>query len=280
MFKHIWNSCHASVCHLNFLNERGVSVDCLTGFKVNKSLVTSQQAFYVEKAHKVEITFVGKDANTITASMRIPYTEFINEHRIGFVNSNGHYAIFNIDLPEFEDIPSLKLSERMNFAIGSQVAVIAFINGYSNLGLSTGIVSSMYTNPEGVRFVQFDCQTGYGNSGAPLIDPETMEVIGIVSRRSTPAAKAYRQLLDIVGTNIDQLRQVGSVIKFGDVDPIQVLVANQNQLKHLANNIYKNSVTSSSQAVTLDRVISFFSENAVHKAPTEESEHEMDYFIG
>jgi S1-C subfamily serine protease len=280
MFSSLWDNCHASVCHLNFLNERGVSVDCLSGFKVNKSLVTSQQAFYVEKAHKVEITFVGKDANRITASVRIPYREFINEHRIGVVNSNGHYALFNIDLPEFECIPSLKMSERMNFSIGSQVAVLAYINGYSNLSLSTGIISSTYTNPEGTRFIQFDCQTAYGNSGAPLIDPNTKEVIGIVSRRSTPAAKAYRQLLDIIGTNIDELRNVGSVVKFGDVDPVQVLIANQNQLKHLANNIYKNSVTSTSQAVTLDRVISFFCENTCQKAGNEIAEREVDYIQG
>ncbi len=280
MYSHVWNTCHASVCHLSFLNERGVSVDCLTGFKVGKTLVTSQHAFYVEKAQKVVITFVENDANTISASIRIPYREFVNEHRIGFFNSNGHYALFNIDLPEFESIPSLKMSERLNFTIGSNVAVLSFCNGCTNLSLTTGIISSQYTNNEGIRFLQFDCQTAYGNSGAPLIDPQTLEVIGIVSRRTTPAAKAYKQLLDIIGTNIDELKNVGNVIKFGDVDPIQVLIANQNQLKHLANNIYKNSVTSTSQAVTLHQIISYFSDTSYQNQINETVEEKTDVLMG
>ncbi len=280
MYSHVWNTCHASVCHLSFLNDRGVSIDCLTGFKVGKTLVTSQQAFYVEKAQKVEITFVGNDANTVTANIRIPYREFVNEHRIGFVNSNGHYALFNIDLPEFDSIPSLKMSERLNFSIGSHVAVLSFSNGCSNQSLSTGIISSQYTNSEGIQFLQFDCQTTYGNSGAPLIDPQTLEVIGIVSRRTTPAAKAYRQLLDIIGTNIDELKCVGNVIKLGNVDPIQVLIANQNQLKHLANNIYKNSVTSTSQAVTLHRIISYFSDTSYQNQINETVEEKTDVVMG
>ena len=104
MFSSLWKSCHASVCQLSFLNERGITVDSLTGFKVNNCLITSQHAFCVDKAFKVEIVFVDADANTITAAMRIPYAEFINEMRIGVVDSSGHYAVFNINLPDFQTI--------------------------------------------------------------------------------------------------------------------------------------------------------------------------------
>jgi hypothetical protein len=279
MFNKVWNTCHASVCHLNFINERGASVDTLTGFKVNKFLVTSQHAFYVEKAHKVEISFVDSDANTVTATMRIPYTEFIKEHRIGVFNSNGHYAIFNIDLPDFENIPGLLMSESQNFSIGSQVAVLAFSGGCSNLSLTTGIISSMIVNSQGIRLIQFDGNTCFGNSGAPLIDPSTLKVIGIVSRRSTPASNAYQQLMGIISTNLDELRKVESKVKYGEIDPIQVLIANQNQLKHLATNIYKYSVTSNSQAVTLDRIISFFNEGVSYQPNGEiHSEEEVDLY--
>lgn len=280
MYSNVWKSCHASVCQLNFLNERGVSVDSLTGFKVNNFLVTSQHAFCVEKAHKVEITFVDANANTIKASMRIPYAELTQELRIGVSNNCGHYAVFNIDLPEFEDIPSLTLSEQRNFVIGSQIAALSYTYGYSNLSLKTGVISSAYVNKEGIRFIQFDGQVSYGNSGAPLIDPVTLEVIGIVTRRNTPAAKAYNQLMEITKTNLAELRRVESSVKFGDIDPIQVLIANQNQLKHLANIIYKHSSNSISHAVMLDSIISFFNHNAVIQQETTLSEEELDLYRG
>ena len=280
MYSNVWKSCYASVCQLNFLNERGVTIDSLTGFKVKNFLVSSQHAFCVEKAHKVEVVFVDSDANTITASMRIPYSEFIKELRIGVSNNCGHYAVFNIDLPDFENIPSLSLSEQRNFVIGSSVASLSYTYGYSNLALKTGIISSVYSNKEGIRFLQYDGQVSYGNSGAPLIDPNTLEVIGIVTRRNTPAAKAYNQLMEITSTNLAELRKVESSVKFGDIDPIQVLIANQNQLKHLANIIYKHSSNSISHAVMLDRILSFFNHNAVQQQDTTLSEEELNFYQG
>ncbi|MDX9769571.1 MAG: serine protease [Tenuifilaceae bacterium] len=261
MLSNVWTSCHASVCQLNFLNERGVCIDSLTGFKVKNFLVTTQHAFCIEKAHKVQITFVEADANTVAASMKIPYAELIKEHRIGVLDNNGHYAIFNIDLPEFEKIPSLTLSEQRNYTIGSMVAALGFNFGYSNLAIKSGLISSVFANADGNRFIQFDGQVSYGNSGSPLIDPSTMQVVGIVSRRNTPASNAYHQLKDIIATNLGELKKVETIVRFGDIDPIQVLVANQNQLKLLANIIYKYSSTSVSQAVTLDGIISFFNED-------------------
>jgi hypothetical protein len=261
MLSNVWTSCHASVCQLNFLNERGVCIDSLTGFKVKNFLVTTQHAFCIEKAHKVQITFVEADANTVAASMKIPYAELIKEHRIGVLDNNGHYAIFNIDLPEFEKIPSLTLSEQRNYTIGSTVAALGFNFGYSNLAIKSGLISSVFANADGNRFIQFDGQVSYGNSGSPLIDPSTMQVVGIVSRRNTPASNAYHQLKEIIATNLGELKKVETIVRFGDIDPIQVLVANQNQLKLLANIIYKYSSTSVSQAVTLDGIVSFFNED-------------------
>jgi S1-C subfamily serine protease len=278
MLTKVWGSCHASVCQLSFLNERGVVIDSLTGFKVKNFLVSSQHAFCVEKAHKVELTFVDADANTVTASMRIPYAEFIKDFRIGVSGNIGHYAVFSIDLPEFENIPSLNLSERRNFVIGSNVVALSFTSGYSNLSLQTGIVSSIYTNKDGVRFIQFDGHVSYGNSGAPLIDPITHEVVGIITRRNSPTAKAYNQLMEIITSNLNELRKVESSIKFGEIDPIQVLIANQNQLKHLANIIYKHTSNAISHAVMLDSIISFFNHDAILQEKSVNTDEELNLY--
>jgi len=269
MLKQVWKSCHGSVCSLNFQNDRGASIDTLSGFKVNKSLVTTDYAFYIRKAKKVEISFVSDDANTVIASMRIPYQEFINELKVGVFDNQTGYSVFNLDFPDFNDIQGLKLSERRKFPIGQEVALLAFSSGCSNLALRSGIISSFFTSPEGIRHFQFDGLSCHGNSGGPIIDPETMQVIGIVSRRNTQASRSYKQLIDIITSNLDELRRVEGVIRFGDIDPIQVLIANQNQLKQLANNIYRYSAFGATQVVMLDQIISYFNDHLVNELAKE-----------
>ena len=263
MLKQVWKSCQESVCVLNFQNERGASIDTLSGFKVNKSLVTTDYAFYIPKAKRVEISFVADDANTVVASMKIPYQEFINDLKIGVFDNQTGYSVFNLDFPEFEKIKGLTLSERRKFPIGQQVAMLAFSSGCSNLALRSGIISSFHTTQEGIRYLQFDGLSCYGNSGGPVIDPETMQVIGIISRRNTPAARSYKQLADIITSNLEELKKVEGVVRFGDIDPIQVIIANQNQLKQLANNIYRYTAFGATQAVMLDQIISYFNDHII-----------------
>lgn len=276
MLSQVWKSCHGSVCSLNFQNERGISIDTLSGFKVNESLVTTDFAFYIPKAKKVEISFVGDDANNVIASMKIPYKEFINDLRIGVFDDHAGYSIFNLDFPDFKEIPSLKLSERRKFPIGQQVALLAFSLGYSNLSLRTGIISSFFTNHDGIRFFQYDGISCLGNSGGPIIDPETMQVIGIVSRRNTPVSRSYKQLVDIITANIDELSKIQGIVKYGDVDPIQVLIANQSQIKQLANNIYRYSAFGTTPVVMLDQILSYFNQNTVIESCNERIKQEYD----
>lgn len=267
MYSKVWEHCSASVCCLNFYNEHGVLIDTLTGFKINKSLVTCEQAFYVKGANKVEVRFVEADANTPKATLRVDYKEFIDDLRVGFTNNQADYAVFNIDFPEFESIPSLTLCERWNYPIGMSIAVLGFDGNIQNLAIKTGIISSAYANKQGVRYLQIDSITCYGNSGSPVIDPQTMQVVAIVSRRKTPAAKSYQDLMGYINTNLEELRKIENRFMLGDIDPIQVLIANQNQIKLLANNIYKHIATGTSQAVMLDHIITYFNEKAIIDKP-------------
>lgn len=267
MFSQVWKSCHASVCSLNFISERGITIDTLTGFKVNSSLVTSERAFCVPKAKKVEIRFVDEDANTTTESMKIGYREFVDELRVGCSHNHSDYAIFSIDFPEFKSIPSLTLCERRYFPIGQQVAMLSFSCGCPNLAIKQALVSSVFASSNGLRYLQIDGLTSLGNSGSPIIDPSTMEVIGIVSRQNTPAFKSYQQLQEIIASNLEELRRIEGSIKLADIDPVQVLIANQNQLKLLVNRIYRYVPTGASQAITLDRIVTYFSGKCTEQQP-------------
>lgn len=258
--KRVWQECYPSVCKLQFFNERGIVIDSLSGFKVGKSLVTCEDAFYIGNASKVEIRFVEEDANTITASVRIDYAEFINDLRVGVFNNNSDYAVFNIDFKEFESVPGLSLSYLRSIPIGSPVAVLGFNGDERNLSIRSAIISSAFSNGEGVRYLALDGLNCYGNSGSPVIDVESREVVGIISRRNSPATSAYQDLLKYITSNLDELHKLEGMLKLGTVDPIQVLVANQNQIKLLASNIYKYAATGTTRAVMLDKILSFFNE--------------------
>jgi len=276
MLSQVWKSCHSSVCSLNFQNERGVSIDTLSGFKVNQSLVTTDYAFYIPKAKSVEISFVDDDANTVVASMKIPYQEFINDLRIGVFDDQTGYSIFKLDFPNFREIPGLKLSERRKFQIGNEVAMLAFSSSCPNLSLRSGIISSFFKSQNGNRFFQFDGLSCLGNSGGPIIDPENMQVIGIVSRRNTPAAHSYKLLVDVISANIEELSKIQGVVKYGNVDPIQVLIANQNQVKQLANNLYRYTALGTTHVVMLDQIVSYFNEDAAIEYNKERVSQEFD----
>lgn len=276
MLSQVWKSCHSSVCSLNFQNERGVSIDTLSGFKVNQSLVTTDYAFYIPKAKSVEISFVDDDANTVVASMKIPYQEFINDLRIGVFDDQTGYSIFKLDFPNFREIPGLKLSERRKFQIGNEVAMLAFSSSCPNLSLRSGIISSFFKSQNGNRFFQFDGLSCLGNSGGPIIDPENMQVIGIVSRRNTPAAHSYKLLVDVISANIEELSKIQWVVKYGNVDPIQVLIANQNQVKQLANNLYRYTALGTTHVVMLDQIVSYFNEDAAIEYNKERVSQEFD----
>ena len=96
--------------------------------------------------------------------------------------------------------------------------------------------------------------------------------------------KEVNELMDTFDFNksvyLQELKKVETSVKFGGIDPIQVLIANQNQLKLLAKSIYKYSMTNHPMAVTLDRIITFFDEDVIyHSEGTKASEEESDIFF-
>ena len=129
----------------------------------------------------------------------------------------------------------------MNFEIGHPIAVLGFQLEQSNLAIKEGIISSLYQEPGGLKYMQVDCSIKQGNAGSPLIDTETMEVIGVIGHRLAFIAKAYQEMMRIINNNLKLLRDAEGKFNFNEIDPIQVLIANQNQIKRLATEYYKSA---------------------------------------
>ncbi|HUW06536.1 MAG TPA: serine protease [Williamwhitmania sp.] len=258
MFAEASKKSRSSVCKLHFYNDKGIVVDTLSGFKVNNSLVTAEEAFFIKKAVSVTITFCGDTYQSILASLEIPYKEFVSNFGIGLRGNEEGYAVFNIDLPEFEHVPSLAFDESSEIPLGHELLFLGYQEGLPCQTMKKVFVSSSFKNAFGRMTLVLDGNFGYGNSGGPIIDPHTGKVIGIVNRRITASAKYFERLINTVNENIKMLKKIEGRFSIDDVDPIQVLVVNQNQLKLLAKNIYLHSNSAQAFAILPEPLIGYF----------------------
>lgn len=258
MFVEAWKKSRSSVCMLRFYNDKGIVVDTLSGFKVNNSLITAEEAFFVKKAVTVNITFCGDTYQSTLASLEIPYKEFVSNFGIGLRGNEEGYAVFNLDLPEFENVPSLTFDEGTELPLGHELLFVGYQEGLACQTMKKVFVSSSFKNSFGRMSLVLDGNFGYGNSGGPIIDPKTGNVVGIVNRRITASSKYFERLISTVNENIKMLKKIEGRFILDDVDPIQVLVVNQNQLKLLAKNIYLHSNSSQAFAILPEPLIGYF----------------------
>ena len=106
------------------------------------------------------------------------------------------------------------------------------------MAITCGIISTTF-HRNGTRYLQFDGSTIWGNSGSPLIDVKTNEVLGIIGIKLERRNKAYEKMTEISNANIKSLEKALGEFEVSGVDPIQVLIAWQKQIIQLAGEIYK-----------------------------------------
>lgn len=242
MYKDIWKKVTPSVCSVNFISKSGISLTKLTGFKaLGKFLVTDEAIYNVPKAASVRLDFMHENGCDKAIEYTIPIKEFKSRTIKGMDDGNPHFGLVNIDFPELSDIPSLSLSQKTSAAVGSPIAILGYQLDNMNVAIKTGIISSYVMNGNDKKYIQFDSTICQGNAGSPLINAENGEVIGIVGQRLTSLTKSYKRLSKIMNNNLAILKKSQGKFSIHEVDPIQVLIANQNQIKHIVSDIYKTA---------------------------------------
>lgn len=240
LYKSIWRKCCRSVCSIRFINSNDIEVLSVTGFKSGNYIFTSD---LVNKPHNyeiAEITFVGDDGFTPTATARITQHDFTESLITSYDKEITDFAVISITDMDLDTLPSLSLFENSSVGIGQLVAVMGFQYDNPNLTIKSGILSTFLFHND-IRYMQFDGSVFWGNSGSPMIDVETQEVLGIIGYKLDLKNKAYEQMIEIIRSNIGMLDKAQGEIDIKGVDPIQVLIAWQKQIKQLSNEIYKSS---------------------------------------
>jgi hypothetical protein len=240
MYRKVWESCKSSICAIDFLSKTGTKIITFTGFKVRKYLITDDVIDKFAKPAEVVLRFT-EDGFTETVCLRMTFKEFLARKVQANGGLNPGFVLFDINIKEFNNIPPLMCSKKVNYRIGHPIAVLGYQLEQENLAIKSGIISSFFKPANGINTIQVDCTIKQGNAGSPLIDAENLEVIGIIGHRLASIARSYQELMRIMNANLKVLKEAEGKINMEDIDPIQVLIVNQNQIKHMATEFFKSA---------------------------------------
>jgi hypothetical protein len=257
MFRQFWQKSYKSVCSIQFYTHSNIEVLGVTGFKVSGSIITDDAIYSVRDASEVAIRFYMEDGITIRSEKLLPYKDLIS--MLPPKDDFGHlgFTIIPDDFREFRETEGLLLCSACSNQIGRSVCVIGYQSEHKNLSLKTGFISSSHINDKGLSFIQYDGTIKAGNSGAPLIDAECGNVLGVVMNKELPISKSYRELHKIIDSNLLVLKEFEGRLKLYDIDPIQVLLANQNQIKHISKEFFMNATVKMGLALEINHLLEY-----------------------
>ena len=197
--------------------------------------------YHPQKCGEVVFQFVKENGYTLKKTIKIPYDEF--SERINHLPEfeNEGYALISMDNLEMDDLPSASIDAEFKYKIGHPIAIIGYHVDQENLSFKNGIISSFFKTQNGKRFIQFDAALKQGNSGSPLFDIDSGKVIGVVGYRLSAITKSYEAFKNIIDENLKLLKRSEGKFNIMDIDPIQVLIANQNQLKQISKEFYRSA---------------------------------------
>lgn len=257
MYTKIWQNSCRSVCSIDFYSTSNVKVMAVSGFKIGNQIVTDDLIYNVKDAVKAEIRFFLEDGLSVFASAKMLYSELLSMLPEKDEMDKLGIVLFSADFPEFEIIPSLMLCKTCDLKIGRSIAVIGYQFEHRNLSLKSGIISALYTSSKGLSFIQYDGTLKPGNAGAPLLDVETGRVLGVVTNREIGISKTFKDMMEIMDSNLKKLKEQVGNSGPSDVDLVQVLYANQSQIKHITREFFQNSTFSIRYALEIGHVIEY-----------------------
>ena len=240
MLRETWKRNFQSICSIRFFDSHEFEISLFTGFKAGNYIFTHDGVTRIKKAVTVEISFIKSEDTLKKETVRLSVNDFFNRMITSSDRDFVDFLIISIEGLGLERIPSMIISTENKSYFGSSVAVIGFQFDHPGLAVKKGIISS-YKIINQQKYLLFDGILSHGNSGSPLIHIEKNMVIGIIGHKLSTIDNNYQQMMGIINTNIKMLKEATGKMEISGVDPIQVMVAAQHQIKQLANDLYKTS---------------------------------------
>lgn len=115
-------------------------------------------------------------------------------------------------------VPTNIFGDTNKVECGSSIATIGFPFGNSGLhtqSITHGIVSSKTITSSGIKLIQFDTMIHEGNSGSPLIDLQTNQIIGIVTNRFNPSSSGASIMAGNRQLGVETNISYAAIIEYG-----------------------------------------------------------------
>jgi hypothetical protein len=260
MFAKYWKKLHGSVCSISFMSDNGIKLAGATGFRVGQNIITDEIIYKFQKCEEVIFQFIKSDGYTASHSIHLSYADYTARiNRLAEFEEVG-FALISFENEELLDIDSLELETESDLNIGETIFLLGYTNNADNLCIKNGIISSFFINKKGKKYIQFDASIVQGNSGSPLFNAQG-KVIGVVGYRLSTITQTYDAFKNIIDENLKLLKKSEGLFNIMDVDPIQVLIANQNQLKLMSKEFYKSAIMSFGYAHLINNITKYTNGN-------------------
>ncbi|MFW5820109.1 MAG: hypothetical protein ACOCWA_02375 [Bacteroidota bacterium] len=254
MYQKHWEKTHKAVCSIHFYGKTNSKVLGLTGFRVEDLMVTSDEVYAISGYNEVKISFYENDGVRIFREFSFSKKEFESLLPPKSHFENIGIVFFSLDNNLLEGTSALEICHNCYSPIGKDAFTISYQPEQHNIGLNSAIISSNYINARGLNFLQFDGTVRSGAGGSPLIDNKSGKILGIVTNKEHKIFHTYRELLKTVDKNLKVLEKVKDKWFIEEVDPVQVLIVNQNQIKHLSKEIFSNFSVASGYALDVSHL--------------------------
>jgi Trypsin-like peptidase domain len=257
MYQNIWKENHGSVCSIVFYGKSQSKLMGLTGFLAGKFIFTDDIIYNVKDAIEVKFTFYNINGLTPSREFILPIKKFKNLLPRKSEFDNLGIVVIAADFLELKDFKSLAFCRRCNNAIGKNVVIINYQFDQDNLAVNAGMISSYYIDEKKLSYLQFHGTIKAGISGSPVLDVETGVVIGVVTNRLLSMVKSYKELMRITNTNLQMLGEVEGKWQIDNIDLVQVLIANQNQIKQITKQFMNGMSIKVGFALEVSQIVDF-----------------------
>lgn len=251
----------SGVIHIQYLRS-GQRVGSGSGFLTRDKLVTNYHVFRAPADVDVRLGWQPSQDVSSRCEIELPYNEFEGWLISGSDESQYDFAILDAKGLPLKELSQFEVDLPKDNLVGREVVFLGFPLEHTNLVCHSGMISSIYENA-GVEIIQIDASVNQSNSGGPLIDLESEQVIGVITRKGTGLSKLFNDLMKAFDNNIQLMSAGGGadVIMGGGISLHEALISSQSQMKQLAAEILRSANVGIGYAFSSAQLLS---DNAMH----------------
>lgn len=242
----------SGVIHIEFLLN-DIVIASGSGFLSNDYLITNNHVYMGPSDTVVRLSWQPDVSLESIDEIKLTIEKFRQCFITGSDESNSDYAILKIPKLNRKELYNFTLSSHKTAKIFDEMLILGFPFEHRNLVCHRGIISSFFDR-NGIDIIQLDASINASNSGGPLIDLRTGNVIGIITRKHTGLSKLFENLLNSFEQNINIFNHIKGGMSFGEMDIMDPLIWSQNQMKIITQEIERSANVGIGYAFSIDPI--------------------------